>query len=887
MAPAVRNSQLTPPTPGGVRRVADLRFRIALAASIGLVLLVLVFFVTLSSALQVRRSILELSDLHLAAESFRSVNNGMLSMESSQRGFLLTGDSVFLGLYDTALAGLERRIDSLHRVRPMLPADTARFNALDSLVRERLLQINATVAVFAAQGRDAAVDKMLRNEATGSTDSIRATLRALNDAEERERLAVRAASASAGRNLILAEVVGGIFALLLLVIALRQIFADLQAREQAEASLRRSERFLDSIIDLLPLMVFVKEARELRFVSFNRTAEQLVGLPREAVLGRDDFDLFPRPIAQGYTTIDRAVLASDAVRDVPEEVMIAPNGAVRTMHTRKVAIHDDAGQPAFLLGVSEDITERKRAEVDVERAREAAEAASRAKSDFLAKMSHELRTPLNSIIGFSQLMEEESFGPLNDRQRRYINNVLTSGRQLLDLINDILDLSKVEAGRMELSLTHAPVMPLLREALSLVEPLAVKAGLHLTLDADNGLPAILVDVSRFRQVMYNLLGNAIKFTGPGGTVTLRAGVSPNRPRAGTQMIRISVNDTGVGIRPDDLERIFREFEQVDNDAGLGHKGTGLGLALARRLAELHGGRLWAESDFGVGSSFHVELPVSPDISPPIEVDPAAVSTEASHSRAVQRAVPSPQRPLVLVVEDDPGYAELLQQYLEDSGYRVAQVKNGDEVMESVAELHPDAITMDIVIPGRDGLGVLHQLKSDPRTARIPVLVVSVVEDRVRGVALGAFDWLVKPVQREALVATMQRALANAVEAYPLVLAIDDDPGALDVITAILEGVGFRVATATDPRHGLQLAESLSPAAIVLDLAMPHLSGFEVVTALREIPHLRDVPIVVFSGRELSHDDRSRLEQHVLRILAKPGTADLVAELQRLGLPATP
>ena len=556
---------------------------IGLTASIGLVILVLVFFVTISSALLVRQSIRQLSRLHLAAESFRSVNNGLLGMDSNQRGYILTGDSTFLVQYDTAKQAIGRRIDSLRRIQPAFSADARRFRTLDSLLRTRLLQMDATVAAYSAQGSDAAVRQMSRNQATGSMDSIRATLLALNAAEEGERMAVMSTSASAGRNLILAEIVSGALALILLFFALRRISADLDARELAEASLRRSERFLDSIIDLLPLMVFVKDARDLRFVRFNRTAEQLVGLPREAVLGRDDFDLFPRPIAQGFATIDRAVLASDAVRDIPEEVMVAPNGAVRTLHTRKVAIRDDAGNPAYLLGVSEDITERKRPR-PTSCARETAEAASRAKSDFLAKMSHELRTPLNSIIGFSQLIEEESFGPLNERQRRYVNNVLASGRELLDLINDILDLSKVEAGRMELSLMQAAVLPLLREAMSLVEPLATGGGLHLVLDADPDLPAILVDMSRFRQILYNLLGNAIKFTGPGGTVTLRAAVSPNRPRAGTPMIRITVHDTGAGIRPDDLERIFREFEQVDSDPARTQKGTGLGLALARRLA---------------------------------------------------------------------------------------------------------------------------------------------------------------------------------------------------------------------------------------------------------------------------------------------------------------
>ena len=864
---------------------SNLRLRIALAASTGLVILALVFAATITSAVQVRQSVNSLTSIHLAAESFRSVNNGLLTMESSERGYLLTGDTTYLAPYDQALSSLQQRIDTLRSLQPTMPADSARFEELDSLVSTEVSQLNAALAAFSAQGANGAVRQLLRNNATGAMDSVRATLRDLDVGAENERRTVRAHSTNAARNLILAEVIGGIVALILLLSALRQISADLDARELVEASLRRSERFLDSIIDLLPLMVSVKEAQRLRFVRVNRTAEQLLGLPRESVLGRDDADLFPGPLAEGLAIVDRAVLASDTVRDIPEEVMVAPSGAVRTLHTRKVAIRDDAGNPAYLLAVSEDITDRKRAETDILRARETAEAANRAKSDFLAKMSHELRTPLNSIIGFSQLIEEESFGPLNDRQRRYVNNVLTSGHQLLDLINDILDLSKVEAGRMELSLVHASPLPLLQESLSLVEPLAAASELRLVLEADVALPAILVDVARFRQILTNLLGNAVKFTGPGGTITLRAALSPTRSHADAPVLRITVHDTGAGIRPDDLERIFREFEQVDSDSVRSQKGTGLGLALARRLAELHGGRIWAESEFGFGASFHVELPVSPQSAMPVP------SVELMVGPAAARwAAPAPglaPASLILSVEDDLAFAELLRHYLEDGGYRVAHVGSGEHVLERISELHPDAITLDVLLPGGDGLAVLRALKADPRTARIPVLVASVVDDRVRGLALGAFDWLLKPVQREALVATIQRALASATERYPLVLAIDDDPGSLDVISAILEGAGVRVITTTSPEKGLQIAEAQSPAAIILDLAMPGMSGFEVVTALREMPRMRDVPIVIFSGRDLTVAERARLEQQVLRILTKPETSELVDELRRLGLTGRP
>jgi PAS domain S-box-containing protein len=863
---------------------SNLRLRIAVAASTGLTILVLVFAATITSAVQVRRSVWQLADIHEASEGIRSVSNSVLAMTSNERGYLLTGDTTYVAAYDAAQQSLQRRINLLRPLQSVLPADSARFEVLDSLLSTEVSELNAALAAYSGHESNGAERQLARNQATGALDSLNATLAGLNLAAERQRQRISSQNSRATRTLILSEVIGGVVAILLLLTAVRRISGDLDARELVEASLRRSERFLDSIVDMLPMMVSVKDAAALRFIRVNRTAEQLLGLPREAVLGRDDRELFPAPLAEGFTTMDRAVLASDAVRDIPEEVLVAPNGAVRTLHTRKVAIHDDAGHPAYLLAVSEDITDRKRAESDILRARENAEAANRAKSDFLAKMSHELRTPLNSIIGFSQLLEEESFGPLNERQRRYITNVLTSGRQLLDLINDVLDLSKVEAGRMELSLVHAAPLPLLQESLSLFEPLAAAGELRLTLEAEPQLPAILVDVTRVRQILYNLIGNAIKFTGPGGTITLRAGPAAPRAPAGPPMLRVTVHDTGAGIRPEDLERIFREFEQVDSDNVRSQKGTGLGLALARRLAELHGGRIWAESELGRGSSFHVELPISPDSAPWVEPDRFAGTEVARWATPAPALAPAS---LILMVEDDPVFAELLRQYLEDGGYRVAHVSSSERVLEKVAELRPDAITLDIVMPGRDGLAALRELKADPRTAGIPVMVVSVIDERVRGLALGAFDWLVKPVQREALVATMQRALASATESYPLVLAIDDDPGALDVITAILEGAGIRVVSTTNPEQGLLLAQAQLPAAIVLDLMMPGMNGFEVISALRAIPKMRDVPIVIFSGHDLTAAERVQLGERVLSVLTKSHPAELVDELRRLGLPGRP
>ncbi|MGH7524848.1 MAG: histidine kinase dimerization/phospho-acceptor domain-containing protein, partial [Gemmatimonadales bacterium] len=531
---------------------SNLRLRIAVAASTGLTILVLVFAATITSAVQVRRSVGQLADVHQASEGLRSISNSVLAMTSNERGYLLTGDTAYVASYDAAQQSLQRRINMLRPLQSVLPADSARFEALDSLLSTEVSELNAALAAYSGHESNGAVRQLARNQATGALDSLNATLGGLNLAAERQRQHISSQNARATRTLILSEVIGGVVAILLLLTAVRRISGDLDARELVEASLRRSERFLDSIVDMLPMMVSVKDAVALRFIRVNRTAEQLLGLPREAVVGRDDHELFPAPLADGFATMDRAVLASDVVRDIPEEVLVAPNGAVRTLHTRKVAIHDDGGHPAYLLAVSEDITDRKRAESDILRARENAEAANRAKSDFLAKMSHELRTPLNSIIGFSQLLEEENFGPLNERQRRYITNVLTSGRQLLDLINDVLDLSDLESHSVELEYEGIDLYLLLAGISEHARSWAIKAGLTFRLDCKQSQGPFLGDPRRLKQVLFNLIANAFKYTPRGGTVTLGGRITADE-------VNFFVADTGPGVPPDIMASVFDRF----------------------------------------------------------------------------------------------------------------------------------------------------------------------------------------------------------------------------------------------------------------------------------------------------------------------------------------
>src|SRR5258705_5768331 len=500
-----------------------------------------------------------------------------------------------------------------------------------------------------------------------------------------------------------------------------------------------------------------------------------------------------------------------------------------------------------------------------------AEEANQTKSKFLANMSHELRTPLNAIIGFSEILTDHLFGALNERQGKYVSNILVSGRDLLRLINDILDLSKVEAGRTTLEPAQFDVGAALRDVQVIVKALAIRKGIALTFDLPPDLPDVTADLPKFKQVMYNLLSNAIKFTRPGGAVTTTASIT-HEDSATDPFLRVSVTDTGIGIKPADQARIFGEFEQVDSSYGREQQGTGLGLALTRQLVALHGGRIWLDSDEGKGSTFTFVIPVKTD------ARRERLVTTPDAAPGVEQAA---ARPIVLVAEDDPNASELLTQYISGAGYVVRHAFDGEQAVSMAREIRPLAITLDILMPKKDGWKVLSELKSHPETRAIPVVIVSITDDRQLGFNLGATDFLLKPVNKEGLIEVLERAVGSSARRIHSVLVVDDEPHIVDFVGNFLHGHAIEVLKAYGGARGVAMAIEHRPDAIILDLMMPGVTGFDVVRRLREDPRAHDIPILILTAKDLTADERAELNRHVQAITQKAGREELLGELARL------
>jgi signal transduction histidine kinase/CheY-like chemotaxis protein len=491
------------------------------------------------------------------------------------------------------------------------------------------------------------------------------------------------------------------------------------------------------------------------------------------------------------------------------------------------------------------------------------------KTVFLANMSHELRTPLNAILGFSELMIDTANDQFPEATRkRFLEQIHSSGKHLLGLINDVLDLSKIEAGQMELRLQMVGVAEVIAAVASTVEPLA--APKHIALEAKtDGAGQILADEGKLRQMILNLVSNAIKFTPDGGVVKVEA-------RRAADRLEISVTDNGIGIAPEDIQRVFKQFQQVDSEANRAQQGTGLGLALTRSFAILHGGEVRVESELGSGSRFTIDLPIEtqrPDRAPAVTAgDEGTAEVDV-------------RRPLVVVVEDDPVAAELLARQIERAGFRTEVARTGADAIAMAKEHKPAALTLDILLPDIDGWEVLTLLKRDEATSGIPVVVVSAVDNPTLGAALGALDYFVKPVEPNELInrLTNHNFKKWSGARKTTVLVVDDEAANRDLLKQVLEAAGFTAILAGGGREGIDLARSEKPDVVMLDLLMPEVDGFDVLEALKEHEATRSIPVMILTAKHLSKVDIERLNRRVATILKRgsTGSVELLGQLRAI------
>jgi signal transduction histidine kinase/CheY-like chemotaxis protein len=498
-------------------------------------------------------------------------------------------------------------------------------------------------------------------------------------------------------------------------------------------------------------------------------------------------------------------------------------------------------------------------------ARDQALDANRAKSTFLANMSHELRTPLNAIIGYSEMLQEDAEDEGYEEIVPDLRKIQSAGNHLLDLINNILDLSKIEAGKMELYLETFDVQRMIDDVSTTIQPLIGRNRNKLKVVCPPDVGRVHADLTKIRQTLFNLLSNAAKFTEE-GTITLAA------QRSGEQ-IRFTVTDTGIGMNAQQTENVFKEFTQADSSTTRKYGGTGLGLTISRRFCQMMGGDILVSSQVGVGSTFTVLLPV----------DVAAYQRSAITQTAPTSGAVSMAKGTVLIIDDDPAVRELLIRHLVKEGFNVEAAKNGDEGLQMARKLVPDAITLDVLMPGMDGWAVLSALKADPKLADIPVIMMTIMDDKSIGYALGAADYLTKPVDRKRLSDMLSRYLNVKGSGSSQVLIIEDDATTREMLSRSLVKDGFRTMEAENGRLGLDAVKTITPDLILLDLMMPEMDGFQFLQELRSNPDWRQVPVIVLTAKDLTSAERDTLNGNVERIVQKGALKrdDLLRELREL------
>jgi len=652
-------------------------------------------------------------------------------------------------------------------------------------------------------------------------------------------------------------------------------FLLLRRTQELEEVFREAEHRYRAMFDGVPIGLF-RSTPTGELLDANPMMVQMLGYGcRADVLG---IDLGAMCLLQPSDAHVLERVATDGMVQGVETQLRRPDDSTLWARLSVRAVQTEDGRAVYYEGAVEDVTQRREAELqlrrshehlemlvqertkeleqatdEARRARDAAEAANRTKSTFLANMSHELRTPLNAVIGYSELVQEEMADLGQQQFVPELEKIQAAGRHLLALINDVLDLSKIEAGKLDLYLEQFDVRELLDTIMATVQPLADCNGNRLELRIDGSLGTVRADLTRTRQVLLNLLSNACKFT-EGGVIELAAA---RCVEAGHDWLELRVRDTGIGMSPEQLDTVFDAFRQADASTTRKYGGTGLGLAISRKFCEMMGGRLVAESHAGEGSIFTVRIPAQVR---------AAASAAPPDSDGAMAPHPDAFEAKVLVIDDDPAVGELLGQLLRRDQLGVVAAGSGPEGVRLATEIQPLAIILDVLMPGVDGWAVLQQLKAEPATASIPVIMLTVTEERGLAYALGAADHLTKPVDRQRLLAAVRKSISG--EQQATILVVEDDEATRHIVARSLRREGWSVTTAINGRDALDELAKGAPSVILLDLMMPEMDGFEFLRRCQQTEGLQRIPVVVMTAKTLTEEERLLLNGWAEKVFEK-------------------
>ncbi len=650
---------------------------------------------------------------------------------------------------------------------------------------------------------------------------------------------------------------------------------NIRVYEELEKRVRQRTSELQAILD--NVQVGIAFAVDGKIVQANPKTAEILGYPSPEILSQH---LLPALLNCPNTEVS---LFDEAKRNLSQGLVFKKETELfredRSSFWAHLVVKSLDGEGAIWM--LDDITSAKAKEKMLVDLKIAAEEATRLKSEFLASMSHELRTPLNAIIGFSEVLKDGLAGELQEKQFEYINDIFESALHLLSLINDVLDLSKIEAGKMVFEGELTDVTIIAQNSLSIIKEKALANQVRLKSSIPENLGEAWLDSRKCRQILYNLLSNAVKFTPAGGEVALSCRLierteaqrsanmasqvlPPFDQIQGKMFLEFSVTDTGIGISENDMARLFKPFVQIDSSLSRKFEGTGLGLALVRKLSELLGGAVALSSTQGKGSTFTVWIPYyncMPE-SPPIESPPPL---------SIPPILPGKQ-PVVLIVEDDDRAADLLRVQIETFPCQVVRAKTAEEAISLLEETIPDLITVDILLPNMDGWDFLARLRTMGRFSHVPIVILSIMTDIDRGFSLGASEILQKPVSAQDITSTLERLGLFCSEPSgkrTRVLVVDDDPQAVDIVSMYLESANCNILRASNGREAVSMVREFLPDLLILDLMMPGMDGFEVVEEIKGDPNTLAIPIVILTAKTLTPADREQLNGHVLKILEKP------------------